>query len=114
MTQRFCLTLDLVNDPEKIALYRKAHSPQQIWPEIVEGIKSVGITLMDIYMLGTRLFMILELPEGIDRDEAMSRLATLPRQQEWEEYVAQFQQCDPSTTSAGKWQMMERIFTLPE
>ncbi len=114
MSQRFCLTLDLVDDPEKIAQYRKAHSPEVIWPEIVAGIKEVGITLMDIYLLGTRMFMILELPDDIDHGEAMARLATLPRQQEWEEYVSQFQKCDPSATSSGKWQMMERIFTLPK
>ncbi|MCH5346195.1 MAG: L-rhamnose mutarotase [Muribaculaceae bacterium] len=110
--KRYCLTLDLVNDPDLIAQYRHLHSPEGIWPEIPEGIKAVGITGMDIYLLDTRLFMILEMPDDVDRDEAMARLATLPRQQEWEETVGRCQQCDPDATSAGKWQLMQQIFTL--
>ncbi|MDE6316600.1 MAG: L-rhamnose mutarotase, partial [Muribaculaceae bacterium] len=47
-----------------------------------------------------------------DRDAAMARLATLPRQAEWEEFVGQFQQCEPGSTSAGKWREMTRIFSL--
>ena len=113
-TKRYCLTLDLVDDPELIQLYKKYHSPEGIWPEIPQGIKSVGITRMDIYLLGTRLFMILEMPESVDRDEAMAKLATLPRQDEWEATVGKCQLCDPNATSSGKWQLMEQIFTLPE
>jgi L-rhamnose mutarotase len=41
-----------------------------------------------------------------------ARLATLPRQAEWEAYVAQFQGCDPSAPSTDKWRLMEKIFEL--
>ena len=51
-------------------------------------------------------------PENFDWDSAMARLATLPRQEEWEAHVAQFQQCAANATSDEKWQMMERIFYL--
>lgn len=67
---------------------------------------------MDIYLLGNRAVMIVELPDSIDFDEAMARLATLPRQQEWENYVAKYQQCDPDSTSSGKWKRMNKIFKL--
>ena len=69
---------------------------------------------MDIYLLDGRLVMIVETPMDFQWDEAMARLATLPRQQEWEEFVAQFQQCDAQATSDEKWKMMERIFHLYE
>ena len=69
---------------------------------------------MEIYILGTRLFMIVETPLDFDWDSAMARLATLPRQQEWEEYMAIFQDCNPNATSNEKWQMMERMFHLYE
>ncbi|MDQ9824557.1 L-rhamnose mutarotase, partial [Acinetobacter sp. 163] len=57
-TKRYCQTLDLRNDPELIATYRKLHSQEGIWPEIMEGIRKAGILEMEIYLLGTRLFMI--------------------------------------------------------
>lgn len=58
--------------------------------------------------------MIVETPLNFDWDKAMAKLATLPRQVEWEEYVAKFQQCAEGATSDEKWQMMERMFYLYE
>ncbi len=110
--KRYCQTLDLRDNPELIAEYRKRHSHEHVWPEILEGIRSVGILEMELYLLGTRLFMIVETPIDFDWNEAMGRLATLPRQQEWEDYMAIFQLVQPGATSAQKWQPMERIFQL--
>lgn len=110
--KRFCQTLELKDNPELIEKYRKAHSEEEMWKEICEGIREVGILEMEIYISGTRLFMIVETPLDFDWDSAMARLATLPRQQEWEEYVAKFQNCDENATSNQKWMMMERMFHL--
>ena len=85
--KRYCQTLDLRDNPELIAEYRKRHSRDHIWPEILRGIREVGILEMEIYILGTRLVMIVETPMDFNWDEAMSRLNTLPRQTEWEEYM---------------------------
>lgn len=111
-TKRFCQTLDLRDDPELIAIYRKLHSQEGIWPEILAGIREVGILEMEIYLLGTRLFMIVEMPEEVDWNEAMTRMGTLPRQAEWEALTAKYQQADPLAGSAEKWKLMERIFHL--
>lgn len=108
--QRFVKTLMLADDAESIALYRKAHD--EIWPEIAEGIRSVGISSMEIYLLGCQAVMVMEAPDGLDVDKAMSLLATLPRQAEWERYVAEFQQCRPGDTSAEKWKTLEKVFEL--
>ena len=110
--KRYVQTLDLKENPELIARYVEAHSRYHSWPEIREGIRQVGILEMEIYILGNRLFMIVETPLDFCWDSAMSRLATLPRQQEWEDYVAMFQNCPKGSTSSGKWQLMERIFYL--
>lgn len=67
---------------------------------------------MEIYILGTRLFMIVETPLDFDWNTAMSRLATLPRQAEWEDYMAEFQLVKAGMASAEKWQLMERMFHL--
>lgn len=109
--QRFVKTLQLVDSPEAIEEYKKVHD--EIWPEIVKGIREVGISTMDIYLTGNLAVMIMEVDDNIDVDTAMSRLATLPRQEEWERYVSRFQQCSPDDTSAGKWKQMDLIFRLP-
>ena len=112
--KRYVQMLELRDDPELIRLYRKAHSEEEVWQEILDGIRQVGILEMEIYILGSRLVMIVETPLDFHWDEAMARLATLPRQQEWEAYVARFQQCAEGATSDEKWQMMERMFHLYE
>lgn len=110
--KRYCQTLSLKNNPDLIAEYRRIHSREEAWPEIRAGIRAVGILEMEIYILGTTLFMIVETPLDFNWDEAMEKLSHLPRQQEWEEYVARFQECAPSSTSSEKWKMMERMFYL--
>lgn len=110
--KRYCQTLDLRDNPELIAEYRRRHSEAHIWKEIPAGIREVGILEMEIYILGTRLFMIVETPLDFEWDSAMSCLGTLPRQAEWEDYMAEFQLVKAGMSSAEKWQLMERIFHL--
>ena len=112
--KRFCQTLDLKDNPQLIAEYRRRHSQGEAWSEIIEGIRQVGILEMEIYLVGTRLFMIVETPLDFDWDSAMARLATLPRQQEWEDYMSQFQAAEKGASSDEKWRMLERIFHLYE
>ena len=68
---------------------------------------------MEIYILGSRLFMIVETPLDFDWEKAMKRLAALPRQAEWEACVARFQECaSGNVSSSEKWKLMERMFYL--
>lgn len=110
--KRYCQTLDLKDNPELIAEYRRRHSEGEAWSEIIEGIRQVGILEMEIYLLGTRLFMIVETPIDFDWDCSMARLSELPRQQEWEDYMSGFQVAEKGASSNEKWRMMERIFHL--
>lgn len=112
--KRYCQTLDLKDDPDLIKEYVKRHSEAHQWPEIREGIRSVGILEMEIYRIGTRLFMIVETPMDFEWDSAFEKLAKLPRQAEWEEYMSIFQQADANATSSEKWKLMDRIFYLYE
>lgn len=107
---RLVKTLHLKDDEKLIAEYKETHD--KIWPEIREGIRRAGICCMDIYLLGNLAVMIVELPDDIDPEEAFARLATYPRQQEWEEYVAKFQQCGEGESSAEKWKPMTKVFEL--
>ncbi len=111
-TQRYCLTLELVDDPEIIGEYKYWHRQENIWPQIPEGIKAIGIKNMEIYCLENRLFMIIDAGPDFNFEADMARLAELPRQSEWETFVSRFQKADQNATSAQKWKLMEKIFGL--
>ena len=106
--RRYCQTLTLVDDEELIKKYVEVH--QHVWPEIIEGQHQVGILSMEIYRTGRQLFMICDTVDDFDWERDMARLATLPRQAEWEAYVAQYQGCDPNAKSDEKWTLIEKIF----
>lgn len=108
--KRYCQTLDLYNDPELIASYVEEH--KHVWEEIKEGIRSVGILDMQIYLLGNRLFMIMDTTDDFDWEKDNARLATLPRQAEWEAYMSKFQVSEPGQASHHKWRLLTRIFSL--
>ena len=112
--KRYCRTMELKHDDALIHEYIHRHSQGEAWTEILDGIRQVGILEMEIYILGNRLFMIVDTPLDFDWDIAMANLATLPRQQEWEDYMALFQECREGDTANEKWKMMERIFYLYE
>lgn len=113
-TKRFCQTLDLRDEPQLIAEYRRLHSREGVWREILDGIRAVGILEMEIYLLGTRLFMIVETPADFDWEKQMAQLASLPRQPEWEALTGRYQQAMEGARSDEKWRLMERIFRIYE
>ena len=106
--KRFCQTLTLVDNPEMIEKYVEAH--KHVWPEVIQGQREVGIVDMQIYRRDRNLFMIMDTVDDFDFRRDMARLATLPRQAEWEAYVSKFQGCKADARSDEKWQLMERIF----
>lgn len=110
MNRRFCLSVDLKHDPALIAQYREYH--QKIWPEITESIRNSGIVDMEIYLLGTRMFMIMEVNESFSFEKKAKADRQNPKVQEWEELMWKFQQALPQAKPGEKWLMMERIFKL--
>ena len=106
--KRYCQTLTLVDNEEMIRKYVEAHA--HVWPEIIQGQREVGILDMEIYRHDRLLFMIMDTTDAFDFEKDMARLATLPRQAEWESYVAQFQGCSADARSDEKWQLMDKIF----
>lgn len=108
--KRYCQTLTLREDPELIKAYIQEHS--RVWPEIQEGIRSVGILDMQIYVYGNLIFMIMDTVDDFDWNRDNARLATLPRQAEWEAYMSRFQEADSSAPSSKKWHLMDKIFEL--
>lgn len=109
-TRRYCLTLDLKDDPALIAEYRKYH--EKIWPEITQSIKDAGIEDMEIYLLGTRMFMIMEVNESFSFEAKAAADSASPKVQEWERLMWNFQQALAQAKPGEKWLPMERIFKL--
>lgn len=108
--KRYCLALDLVDDPELIEEYEYWH--RNGWPEIRESIIDSGIREMEIYRTGNRLFMIVE-AEGDFSFERKSELdAANSKVQEWESMMWKFQKSLPWAREGEKWIMMKQIFQL--
>lgn len=108
--KRYCQTLDLYNDKELIEAYVKEHA--HVWEEVKAGMKEVGIVDMQIYIHENHLFMIMETTDDFDMERDYARLATLPRQAEWEAYMAKYQKAAPEQAANEKWKPMKRIFKL--
>ena len=110
MSRRYCLTLELKNDRDSIAAYKRHH--QKIWPEITESIKSVGILDMEIYLLETRLFMVMEVDDDFSFDRKAEADRNNPMVQEWENLMWTFQKALPGAKPGEKWLLMDRIYKL--
>ncbi len=110
--KRYCKSLKLEDDPQLIEEYKKVHVPGAAWPEITQGMREVGILDMEIYLLGTQLFMIMDTVPDFDHESAMKELAGKPRQSEWEAHVSQFQKTSAEASADEKWQLMERIYKM--
>jgi L-rhamnose mutarotase len=110
MNRRYCLTLDLKDDADSIAEYRRYH--QNIWPEITQSLKNAGVQDMEIYLLKTRMFMIIEVNDSFSFERKAKLDAGNPKVQEWENLMWKFQQALPGAAPGQKWVLMERIFKL--
>jgi L-rhamnose mutarotase len=110
MKRRYCLMLDLKDDPQLIAEYKRHH--EKIWPEITRSIKDSGIEDMEIYLLGTRMFMIMEVNEAFSFEAKTKADQLNPKVQEWEALMGTFQRVLPQARPGEKWLLMERVFKL--
>ena len=110
MNKRYCLAVDLKADDQLIAEYEEMH--RKVWPEILESITSSGIENMEIYRLGNRLFMIMEVNETFSFADKAKKDAENEKVQEWETLMWKFQQPLPGSKPGEKWVLMEKIFEL--
>ena len=108
--RRYCLTLDLKDDPQLIAEYKQYH--EKIWPEITLSIKDAGIEDMEIYLLGTRMLLVMEVNERFSFEAKAQADRRNPKVREWEELMWKFQEPLPEAKPGEKWRLMERIFKL--
>jgi len=110
MSRRYCLTLDLKDDPQLITEYKRHH--EKIWPEITQSIKHAGIEDLEIYLLGMRMFMIMEVNDQFSFAAKTKADKENPKVQEWEQLMWKYQRALPQAEPGEKWLLMERIFKL--
>ena len=108
--RRFCLTLDLKDDRALIAEYKRYH--EKVWPEITKSLKDAGVVDMEIYLLGTRMFMIMEVDSEFSFAKKTKMDLANPKVREWEELMGRFQNPLPSASPVERWRVMEKVFEL--
>lgn len=107
---RYCLALDLKDDPKIIEQYIEHH--KRVSDEIIASIKNADIQVMDIYLTGNRLFMIMEVGDTFSFEEKAKIDESNEKVQEWEGLMSTLQQTLPWAKPGEKWVLMEKIFSL--
>ncbi|WP_297797720.1 L-rhamnose mutarotase [uncultured Eudoraea sp.] len=106
--KRHCLALDLKDDDALIAKYEEYHT--NVWSEVLDSLKNSGINHMEIYRVGNRLFMIIEVEDHFSFDRKAKLDAGNEKVQEWEVLMWNYQQALPFAKPGDKWLPMDKIF----
>lgn len=109
---RYCLALDLKEDPALIAAYEQYHA--SVWPEIIVSIKEAGIKALEIYRVANRLFMIIEAGDDFSFEKKAVMDAKNEMVVQWEKLMWEYQQALPTAKPGEKWVLMKKIFTLSD
>ena len=107
---RHCFALDLVDDPVLMAEYKKYH--EKIWPEITASIVDSGIEDLQIYCVGNRMFMIMEVNDSFSFERKAKMDAENSKVDDWENLMWKYQQALPTAKEGEKWLLMEKVFQL--
>lgn len=112
--KRTCFAIDLKDDEKLITAYEKIHKPENIWPEIPEGIVAGGIVDMQIYRVGTHLFMIAETEEDTEINYAFEAISKMSKQDTWAVFMGEFQQKLKEAKPKEHWAEMKQVFSLKD
>ena len=108
--QKYCLALDLKDDAALIAQYERYH--EKIPDAIDKSIRDAGVTNLEIYRTGNRMFMILEANDTFSFEKKGKMDAENADVQAWETLMWRFQQALPNAKEGEKWLVMDKIFSL--
>jgi L-rhamnose mutarotase len=108
--KRYCLALDLKDDPKLIEEYEQYH--KNVWPENEKNILDSGVINLEIYRVGNRMFMILEVEDSFTFERKAAMDASNQKVQEWEKLMWKFQQPLPGSKPGEKWVLMDKIYQL--
>ena len=107
----FAQTLDLRDDPGVIDEYKRYH--RKVWPEVISGLRSVGVLKMKIFLLETRMFMYLETGDDFEPERDFQRYTDASsRAREWDRLMRGFQVQAPGAGRDEWWAGMEEVFDI--
>ena len=110
--KRYCLALDLKNDPALIAEYEEHH--RNVSSDIDKSMFDAGIINLEIYRVGARMVMIIEADDSFTFERKAAMDAANPKVQEWESLMWKFQKPLPWAMEGEKWILMNKIFELEQ
>jgi L-rhamnose mutarotase len=100
----------LQDDPQKIAAYRRYH--QAVWPEVLAALRGSGVTGMQIFLRGRRMFMFMTTTDDYDPQAGGAGYLASPRVQEWEALMRTLQERAPEAGPDEWWAEMELVFDM--
>lgn len=106
----YAKTLLLQDDADKIAAYKRYHAA--VWPEVLAALRGAGITRMQIYLLGRRMFMHMTTTDEFDPATSMQSYDRDQKVQEWERLMHTLQERAPEARPGEWWAEMELVFDL--
>ena len=95
----YAQALDLIDDEKLIREYEDYH--KNVWPDVLNGIKSTGIKRMRIWRINNRLFMLIETSDEFDISKFQKYTETNPKAKEWDQLMKKYQKKVPN--SNGDW-----------
>lgn len=108
--KKYCLALDLVEDDTLIKEYVDWH--ENVWEEIKASIKDAGVKELEIYLYGSRLFMIIIAEDSFSFEKKALMDGLNPKVQEWEQLMWKYQQALPGSQPGEKWVLLEKICSI--
>ena len=106
----FAMALNLKDDPRTIEVYKERH--RAVWPEVLDGLRSIGISKMKIFLLGRRMFMYFEAGDDFDPATDFQRYQATERAREWEALMRGLQERVDEAAPGDWWAPMEEVFDL--
>ena len=103
------MTLELEDNIELLNTYKEIHKPHKVWPQIIENMNTIGIKDMELYLYNNTAFLIMDTPSNYNEQKDGEKWAHLPKEKEWQEYVAKFQKVDSKSKAIEKWKTMTLI-----
>lgn len=108
---RYVFTLNLRDEPGIVDTYRRYH--RDVWPEVRDSLRRAGVEEMDIYLLGRRLVMVVDMRDGLDYRAAFeSHVSSNERVAQWERLMTSLQEPAAEARAGQWWAAMEPVFHL--
>jgi L-rhamnose mutarotase len=110
---RYCLALDLRDDPAVFAEYDRYH--RDVWPEVLAHLRASGVVDMTIWRRYDRLVMLIETEPGFRIEDLGVGRGAHPRVREWEVLMGRLQRALPGAPSLrAAWLPMDPVFHLAD